>query len=76
MKKAHEETRMKPIWYWVGLVLCIYGLIISGMGVYYVFYPETLTKLHKLNPSLWWGSVIFLTGAIFFYVSLKQKPED
>jgi uncharacterized membrane protein len=34
------QKKMISIWFWVGLVLGVYGLIITSMGVYYIFSPE------------------------------------
>jgi len=56
---------MISIWFWVGAVLGVYGLVITGAGVYYMFRPETATALAHLNPSLWWGLVMLLAGVIF-----------
>jgi len=58
--------KMVSIWFLVGLILVIYGLILTGCGVYYQAHPELLTqKLGELNPSLWWGSGMAGLGAIF-----------
>jgi len=54
---------MVSIWFMVGVVLIVYGFIVTGCGVYYVFVPETATALHSLNPSLWWGIIMVLAGA-------------
>ena len=70
-----SEKKMRPIWFWVGLVLITYGLIIGGMGIYYIFYPDTKTVLGHLNPSLWWGGVLLVTGLIFYFVSLKSSAD-
>jgi uncharacterized membrane protein HdeD (DUF308 family) len=43
--------------------VAVYGVLLVGMGVYYVFYPETQTVTAHLNPSLWWGAVMVVSGA-------------
>lgn len=34
------QKAMISIWFWVGLVLGVYGLMLIAAGVYYVFVPE------------------------------------
>ncbi len=55
---------MVSIWTWVGIVLSVYGVIVTGMGIYYIVVPETKTVLHALNPSLWWGLIMLTAGVI------------
>ncbi len=65
-----SEKKMISIWFFVGLMLVINGLIIAAMGIYYIFYPETNTAMAHLNPSLWWGGVILIAGALFLIFSI------
>ncbi len=71
-----ERKEMLSIWVWVGLVLGVYGFLVTGMGIYYVFRPETLTATHDLNPSLWWGAVMTVTGIVFFLLGLHGSAES
>ncbi|HVV68524.1 MAG TPA: hypothetical protein VHE99_05765 [Gammaproteobacteria bacterium] len=61
------------IWSFVGFILMIYGIIIAGAGVYYLFKPDTQTVLYQLNPSLWWGIFLLVVGLIFYVVDLKRR---
>ncbi len=64
---------MKPIWYFVGLFLFVVGVIITLTGVYYYFVPsEEHTVLENLHPSLWWGCVITVSGAVFYFANRKK----
>ncbi len=56
------EQKMLTIWFFVGLMLTVLGLIITGTGINYVFQPQERTVLHELNPNLWWGIFILLSG--------------
>jgi hypothetical protein len=71
-----SEKKMLPIWFFVGLLLTVVGIIITAMGIYYAFVPETHTALAHLNPSLWWGAIILVGGLIFLISSIIQhrKP--
>ncbi|NOZ60783.1 MAG: hypothetical protein GXO74_03795 [Calditrichaeota bacterium] len=64
------DKKMLSIWFFVGLMLTILGVIITSTGVYYIFYPQTRTALHELNPNLWWGLIILVAGIIFFVFSI------
>ena len=66
---TEQNMKMFSIWFWVGLVLGIYGLIITGAGVYYIFNPETKTVLGQYNPSLWWGIIMLVASFIFLAIT-------
>jgi hypothetical protein len=67
MEDMMQDTgaKMLSIWFFVGLVLLVYGLLISACGVYYLFQPDTSKTLWEINPSLWWGGVMTAAGAVF-----------
>lgn len=60
------------IWYLIGQLLVIYGILIGGMGFYHLFYPPPqhliLTNLHA---DLWWGILILILGVFY---TLKFRP--
>ncbi len=61
MSGSKEE--LVSIWTWCGGLVAVYGVLLTGLGVYYVYYPETQTVTAHLNPSLWWGAVMLVSGA-------------
>ncbi len=65
----HSEHQI-PIWFFVGLLLAIYGVLIFGCGIYnWVCPPANPVKLTELHADVWWGillSVIGLTYVIKF----------
>ncbi len=65
-----DNKKMVSIWSWVGLMLSVYGVIVGGTGVFYIFEPEAHTATAHLNPSLWWGGVMIVFG-VFFLVAGK-----
>jgi len=62
--------KMLPVWFWVGIVLIVYGLIIIGSGIYYVLHPPN-TALSHLHPSLWWGGIMCASGIIFLIMGKR-----
>jgi len=64
---------MKPIWYFVGILLLIMGSIIVLAGVYTLFYPPPEQKiLASLHPDLWWGAIMVVGGLIFLLANRKR----
>lgn len=58
---------MKPIWYFIGLILLVFGMIIMLNGIYQLFVPqETPTILAELHPGIWWGAIMTVSGAVFY----------
>ncbi|MGK9475286.1 hypothetical protein [Melioribacter sp. OK-6-Me] len=65
---------MKPIWYFVGLILLIMGGIIFLNGIYQALHPESVkTVLKETHPSLWWGAVMIIFGAVMFFKTKNQS---
>ncbi|MFC1565168.1 hypothetical protein ACFL6G_09550 [candidate division KSB1 bacterium] len=59
---------MKPIWYFVGLILAIIGGILILTDIYYMVSPAAEAKvLEELHSRLWWGAVMLLAGILFVY---------
>ena len=69
---ARLEAHMLDIWFFTGLILLVYGLIIGVAGIYYIFHPPDVT-LASLNPSLWWGALMAIAGTLFVVTSLKRR---
>ncbi len=67
---------MKSIWYFVGLLLTIIGIIITISGVYSIFNPPSEPKLlAHLHPDLWWGLLMLVFG-LFFALWNRRKTVD
>jgi len=67
--KLHKH-HMLPVWFFIGLILLMYGAIICATGIYELSHPP-LTVLANLNAPIWWGAIMAVTGA--FYVN-KYRP--
>jgi hypothetical protein len=62
-----------PIWFFIGVLLVVYGVMILGYGVYELAsgsYPPTV-QLTELHTPIWWGALLAALG--LFYV-LKFRP--
>ena len=67
-----SEHKMISIWFFVGLMLTVLGIIITATGVYFLFRPQHETTLAELNPSLWWGAVMLVGGLSFLIPSSRR----
>ncbi len=58
----HRE-RPIPIWFFIGLLLIVYGFLILGQGMWELFEPPAHpTVLANLRPALWWGALLLVVG--------------
>lgn len=69
-----SETQMKPIWYFVGLMLLTMGTVIFISGLYHLVYPPaTRTVLSEHHPAVWWGAFTAVFGGVMFLLSKKTS---
>jgi hypothetical protein len=67
---------MKPIWYFVGLLLLGMGAIITVSGLYALANPPAQqTVLGYLHPDIWWGGIMLVAGTIFLLTNRKKIVE-
>jgi hypothetical protein len=60
------------IWFFIGAVLLIYGILILGAGVYSAAVPESNpVVLANLHAGVWWGILLIALGAFY---SLRFSP--
>ncbi len=69
--KSHRH-RMIPVWFFVGIILLIYGLIIVATGISELKSPPP-TVLSDLHPALWWGGILTLLGGIYVYTYIPRQ---
>lgn len=67
-----EGPRMIPVWFFVGVILLIYGVIILATGIYEFSHPPS-TVLAYLHPAIWWGALLIIVGGVYVYVHLPRK---
>ena len=78
MEKTNENVKdqMLDIWFFVGILLFAFGVILALAGIYYIFYPNTNTTFGHLNPNLWWGVIMIVSGIIFHAVSYYNRKKQ
>jgi hypothetical protein len=61
------------IWFFIGVVLVIYGAMIFGYGLYEWMsgnYPPVV-QLTNLHTPVWWGAVLGILGIVYV---IKFRP--
>ncbi|MGA9059520.1 MAG: hypothetical protein WB763_23765 [Terriglobia bacterium] len=67
-----EGHRMVPVWFFVGVILLIYGVLILATGIYEFSHPPD-TVLANLHPAVWWGALLTIVGGVYVYLYLPRK---
>ena len=53
-----------PVWFFVGLLLAIYGVLICASGLMEWSKPAK-TVLSELHAPVWWGGVLAVVGVVY-----------
>lgn len=62
------------IWFFIGVLLTAYGLLITGTGLYELASPPPNPPvLFTLHASIWWGIVLLVIGLIYFIRFFPRK---
>ena len=65
-----------PIWFFIGSLLTIYGVLILGSGIYGLFVPPSNpVVMSHLHIEIWWGSGMLLLG-LAYVVRFRPKRKD
>jgi len=67
----HPKRHMLPVWFFIGIILAIYGIMIFVNGLYELGNPPG-TVLENLHAPIWWGAIMFVVGVIF--VVKNRRP--
>ena len=63
---------MIPVWFFVGILLLIYGLVIFISGIYWYINTADIIAGH-LHAGIWWGSLMIILGIYFVIKYLPNK---
>ena len=59
-----------PIWFFVGLILLVYGVLVLAGN--FLGTPRE-TVLAQIRPGLWWGAIIVVAGGVFLGIGLRAR---
>jgi hypothetical protein len=61
-----ETEKQIPIWFFIGAILAVYGVLIFVAGVYeLIFPPEHKVALYDWHADLWWGALMVIAGVFY-----------
>lgn len=68
---------MIPVWFFVGVLLAIYGLLIFATGLSEWSNPPQ-TVLAELHAPVWWGALLIAVGAIYVihFRPARNDPQE
>lgn len=59
-----EKRQIIPVWFFVGLLLLIYGVLILMSGLAEWPHPSP-TVLANLHAPVWWGGLMVILGGAY-----------
>ena len=65
------------IWFFIGMLLTAYGVLITATGLYELVSPPTNPPvLANLHATLWWGAFLLLLGLVYFIKFFPNKSNS
>jgi len=61
-----------PVWFFVGLLLGVYGLLILASGLAELSNPPA-TVLANLHAPVWWGAVMIVVGGAYCFAFRPRR---
>jgi hypothetical protein len=68
-----EKHHIIPVWFFVGVMLLAYGVLILGSGLSEWSNPPH-TVLSELHAPVWWGAILTVVGAIYV-IAFRPKGQ-
>ena len=68
-----EKHHIIPVWFFVGLLLLIYGVLIFIIGLAEWSNPPANVQLTELHAPVWWGGLLIVLGALYSYMFRPGK---
>ena len=55
-----------PIWFFIGALLAVYGVLILGAGLAGLSDPPRVV-LAELHAGIWWGALLIAIGGLYVW---------
>ena len=69
---AEEKHEIIPVWFFVGVLLLIYGILIFISGLAELSHPPD-TVLANLHAPVWWGAILIVLGGVYSLIFRPKK---
>ena len=67
-----EKHHIIPVWFFVGLLLFVYGVLIFISGLAELSHPPD-TVLSNLHAPVWWGGLLIVLGGAYLFLFRPGK---
>ena len=58
------KSEIIPVWFFVGVLFLVYGILIFASGLAEWSHPPA-TVLANLHAPVWWGGLLIVLGAVY-----------
>jgi hypothetical protein len=72
VRSMSEKHHIIPVWFFVGLLLFVYGWMILISGLAEWSHPSD-TVLASLHAPVWWGSLLIILGSVYCLMFRPSK---
>jgi hypothetical protein len=62
-----EKHHIVPVWFFVGVLLLVYGVMIFISGLVEWSHPPD-TVLAELHAPVWWGMLLIIIGGVYCWI--------
>jgi hypothetical protein len=59
-----ERHHIIPVWFFVGVLFLIYGVLIFGSGLAEWSHPPNTVEA-ELHAPVWWGALLIVLGSMY-----------
>jgi hypothetical protein len=67
-----EKHHIIPVWFFVGVLLFVYGVLIFISGLAEYSHPPD-TVLAELHAPVWWGALLIVMGGMYILLFRPKK---
>jgi len=73
-----DTEHQVPIWFFVGITLLVYGVIIFGTGLYALVDPslDAHIAMNYLHADIWWGAFMAVVGGFYCHRFNPFRKQD